>query len=66
MSSPANNVESVAFSPDGRTLAATDNNGDIWLWDTSRPAQPQLQATLTGSAGALFVDGYDPRAAAES
>jgi WD40 repeat protein/transcriptional regulator with XRE-family HTH domain len=57
---PANYVDSVAFSPDGRILAATDNDGLIWLWDVSRPAQPHLQATLPGSAGAIFADSYDP------
>jgi WD40 repeat protein/transcriptional regulator with XRE-family HTH domain len=57
---PANYVESLAFSPGGRILAAADNDGLIWLWDVSRPTQPQLQATLQGSAGAIFADSYDP------
>ncbi len=38
-------VDSVAFSPDGRTLATTEFNGRVHLWDTG---SRHLAATLTG------------------
>ena len=44
-------VESVAFSSDGKTLAASDISGHIGLWDTSTR---QRTATLTQGS----FDGY--------
>jgi WD40 repeat protein len=43
-------VESVAFSPDGQTLATGDANGSAYVWDV---AAAKLLTTLTdpGSAG---------------
>jgi tetratricopeptide (TPR) repeat protein len=35
-------VQAVAFSPDGRTLAAAGNDGNIKLWD-SAPLTPELK-----------------------
>jgi len=32
---------SVAFSPDGRTLAAANDAGDVQLWDVADPALPR-------------------------
>ena len=35
-------VLSVTFSPDGHTLAAGDNNGNIKLWNVADPTHPHL------------------------
>ena len=43
-------VNSVAFSPDGHTLASGDSEGTIQLWDVTDPAHPQpLGSSLTGT-----------------
>ncbi|EKU98531.1 WD40 repeat-containing protein [Leptolyngbya sp. PCC 7375] len=36
------NVLAVAFSPNGQLLAASDANGQIWLWRTDHLDQPYL------------------------
>jgi WD40 repeat protein len=50
LTGPTNNVHSVAFSPDGKMLAAGVADGTTWLWDVHDPARPGLLATLTGPA----------------
>jgi WD40 repeat protein len=51
-----NTVESVAFSPDGSTLATGSGDGTVRLWD---PATGQLKDTLTnaGTTVAFSPDG---------
>jgi WD40 repeat protein len=34
-------IKSVAFSPDGGTLASGDSDGTVHLWDVTDPAQPR-------------------------
>jgi len=42
-------VDAVAFSPDGRTLAAAASDNHVYLWDVSDPAHPHaLGAPLRG------------------
>jgi WD domain, G-beta repeat/WD40-like Beta Propeller Repeat len=45
-------VNSVAFSPDGRTLAAGITDGQVLLWDVTDPARPTAPARpLSGQDG---------------
>jgi WD40 repeat protein/transcriptional regulator with XRE-family HTH domain len=53
-------VTSVAFSPDGHTLASGDSDGTIQLWDLAQPAHPRpLGQPLTSAPGAGQVGGPD-------
>ncbi|MEV5506658.1 caspase, EACC1-associated type [Streptomyces orinoci] len=46
LSSPATLPPSVAFSSDGKTVAAPGTAGTVTLWDTTDPAHPAQDATL--------------------
>jgi WD40 repeat protein len=56
-------VASLAFTPDGRTLASGSSNGTIILWDVSDPAkahrigQPLTGHTETVNSLAVARDG---------
>jgi WD40 repeat protein len=50
-------VQSVAFSPDGNTLATGDNDAAVQLWDVR--AHRQL-ATLTGHTGTVRSIAFSP------
>ena len=57
-------ILSVAFSPDGHTLASVSGNGAVRLWDVADPARPRMlgQPLTTGTAGiesvAFSPDGH--------
>ena len=44
-----NYVESVEFSPDGRTLASVDGDGALWLWDTETGEKKGTLTKLVGT-----------------
>jgi WD40 repeat protein len=50
-------VESVAWSPDGRTLASASFDNSIKLWDAGNG---QLLRTLDGHAGAVYSIAWSP------
>ena len=57
LTGPANTVYSIAFSHDGRLLAAGSADGTVRLWDVANPARPTPVAGREGSRGRRAV-GY--------
>jgi WD40 repeat protein len=53
------NVQSVAYSPDGRTLATAGADGKLLLWDAASPARPPR--VLKGHADTILSVAYSPR-----
>jgi WD40 repeat protein/energy-coupling factor transporter ATP-binding protein EcfA2 len=55
------NVNSVAFSPDGRTLAAGSTDNDVHLWNVTNPEHPaSLGKALTGPALSVTSVAFSP------
>jgi WD40 repeat protein/transcriptional regulator with XRE-family HTH domain len=51
--------DSLAFSPDGHTLASGDGNGTVGLWDVADPAHPRrIGPILTGGTGATYAVAF--------
>jgi DivIVA domain-containing protein len=57
LTAPGRFVSSVAFSPDGHTLAAGDGNGSTYLWDV---AAGHRIATLTYPGSIVFSVAFSP------
>lgn len=49
----------MAFSPDGRTLAASSPQGQIALWSLARPEAPRLRYRLPGQRHSLASIVFD-------
>jgi WD40 repeat protein len=56
-------VDSIAFSPDGHTLASGENDGTTRLWDLTDPAAPRPLAQLASSASGTILTAvaFSPR-----
>ncbi|WP_330343072.1 nSTAND1 domain-containing NTPase [Streptomyces sp. NBC_00557] len=54
-------VDTVNFSPDGRTLATTGDSGRIRLWDVTDPVSPRLlKPLLRGSRNGFGAVAFAP------
>jgi WD40 repeat protein/energy-coupling factor transporter ATP-binding protein EcfA2 len=53
-------VESVAFSPDGSTLATASADTTVRLWDTRDPHHPRPLGIITGHAGDVHAVAFSP------
>ncbi|MFC4072752.1 WD40 repeat domain-containing serine/threonine-protein kinase [Actinoplanes subglobosus] len=56
----ADAVINLAFSPDGRRLAAATVSDGVRLYDLGDPARPRLMSTFAADAGTITSVAFDP------
>ena len=54
------NLDYIAFSPDGRTLATTAAHHAVSLWDVSTPGAPRHLATIGHNTGPIAALAFSP------
>ena len=52
------NINTIVFSPDGKTLASASDDHTVRLWDSDKR---DLKTTLTGHTGHVKVLAFSPR-----
>jgi WD40 repeat protein/transcriptional regulator with XRE-family HTH domain len=60
LNGPADVVFSVAFSPDGRTLAAGSKDKTVWLWNVTNPARPRPTGQFKGATSWINAVAFSP------
>jgi WD domain, G-beta repeat len=53
-------VYGVAFSHDGKLLAAAGGDGTVAVWDTNKPEKPRFDFTIDGKP-VMFAVGFAPK-----
>ncbi|MEU8414351.1 helix-turn-helix domain-containing protein [Amycolatopsis japonica] len=53
-------ILSVAYSPDGRTLATANHDGSIRLWNLADPRKPVVVGVLTGHTSEIYSVTFSP------
>ena len=54
-------LRALAFSPDGRTLAASSPQGQVFCWSVEKPSSPRLRFRLAGQRGPVTSMVFDQK-----
>ena len=60
LTGPGGAVDSVAFSPDGRELAAGSYDHKVWLWRVTKPTKPVFLMHFTGATDWIMAVAFSP------